>query len=63
MIFTRICILGSNGLLGSVLTVGLKEKKNKLFLISKSLPKEKKKNFYSLDINNKKKIRKIINLN
>lgn len=60
MIFTRICILGSNGLLGSVLSVGLKEKKNKLFLISKSLPKEKKKNFYSLDINNKKKLEKLL---
>ena len=54
MKFTRICILGSNGLLGSVLSVGLKTKKNKLFLVSKSISKKTKKNFFSLDINNKK---------
>ena len=60
MIFTRICILGSNGLLGGVLSVRLREKKNKLFLISKSIPKQKKNNFYSLDINNKKKLEKLL---
>ena len=60
MKFTRICILGSNGLLGSVLSVGLKTKKNKLFLVSKSISKKKKKNFFSLDINNKKKLEKLL---
>lgn len=62
MTFTRICILGSNGLLGSVLSIGLRGKKNKLFLISKSNFKKKKKNFFSVNLNNTKKLKILLKL-
>ena len=53
----KICILGSNGLLGSVLSVKLDTPKNKLFLISRKKIKSKRDFFYSLNLNNYKKIK------
>ena len=53
----NICILGSNGLLGSVLSKKLVSPKNKLFLISKKKLKGSKNSFHSINLNNLKKLK------
>jgi dTDP-4-dehydrorhamnose reductase len=58
----KICILGSNGLLGRILSKKLKNSQNKIFLVSKRQQPNKCKYFYQLDILNNKKFKNIFKI-